>query len=82
MEKLANKLALSNEDEESYIIEEMDTTSMVIIDDKGKSPMEITKGSVVDKKAKNPRLVKETFLQVVEYPTPNMIVDEGNIVDT
>ena len=42
MEKLANKLALSSEDEESDSVEEMDTTAMVITDDKGKRPMEIT----------------------------------------
>ena len=82
MEKLENKLTLSSEDEESDNIEEMDTTAMVITDDKGKRPMEILESSHVDKKAKKPRLIKDAFLQVVKYPTPNMTVDEGNIVDT
>ena len=81
MEKMANKLTLSSEDEESNDVEEMDTTAMFTIDDKGKRPMKITESNVVDKKDKNPRLVKEPFLQVVEYPTPNMIVDEGKTVD-
>jgi hypothetical protein len=82
MEKVANKLALSSEDEESDDVEEMDTTSMITVDDKGKRPMEITESNVVDKKAKKTRLVKEPFLQVVEYPTPNMTVDEGKTIDT
>lgn len=54
---------------------------MVIIDAKGKIPMDIIKSSVVDKKDKRPKLVKEHFLQVLQYPTTNMIVDEGKLVD-
>ena len=42
MEKMANKLTLSSEDEELVGVEEMDTTAMVITYDKGKRPMEIT----------------------------------------
>lgn len=79
---MANKLTFSSEDEESDGVEEMDTTAIVTIYDKGKRPMEMTKSSVVDKKAKNPRLVKEPFLQVVEYPTPILTVDEGKTIDT
>ena len=44
--------------------------------------MEVIGSSISDRKAKKPRLVKEPFLQVVEYPTPNMTVDEGKPVDT
>ena len=55
---------------------------MSIVDDKGKRPMEIIEGNASDRKAKKPKLVKDPFLQVVEYPTPNMIVNEGKIVDT
>lgn len=75
-------LHLSSEDKGSNDVEEMDTTAMVTIDDKGKRQMKITKSNVVDKKSKKPRLVKEPFLYVMEYTTPNMIVDEGKIVDT
>ena len=82
MEQMANKLTLSSEEEISNDNEEMDTTAMIIVDDKGKSPMEIIESSASDRKDKKPKLVKEPFLQVVEYPTPNMIVDEGKTTDT
>ena len=42
MEQMANKLTLSSEEEESDGIEEMNTTAMIIVDDKRKRPMEIT----------------------------------------
>ena len=60
----------------------MDTIAMITIDDKGNRTMEMIESNASDRKAKNPKLVKETFLQVVEYPTPNMTVDEGKTIDT
>lgn len=55
---------------------------MIAVDDRGKRPVgkEIIESNASDRKAKNPKLVKDPFLKVVEYPTPNMIVAKGKTV--
>ena len=57
---------------------------VIAVDDRRKRPMgqEIIESIASDRKAKNPKLVKDPFLKVVEYPTPNMIVAKGKIVYT
>jgi hypothetical protein len=57
---------------------------VIAVDDRGKRPIgqNIIESIASDRKAKNPKLVKETFLQVVEYRTPNMIVAKGKTIDT
>jgi len=62
IKQMANKFTLSSEEEESDDIEEMYTTAMIIVDDKGKRPMEIIESSASDRKDKKPKLVKEPFL--------------------
>ena len=82
MEQRANKLVLSGEEERSDEIEDMDNIALTIVDPKGKRPMGQQIIGASDRKAKRPKLVKDPFLQIVEYPTPTMELAKGKIVDT
>ena len=57
---------------------------VIAVDDRGKRPTgkEIIESNASDRKAKNPKLVKDPFLKVVEYPTPNIIVAKGKTIYT
>ena len=82
MEKMANKLVLVGEKERSNEVEDMENTSLTIVDPKGKITMGKHIVGASDKKVKRPKLVKDPFLQIVEFPTPIVELSKGKIVDT
>ena len=84
MEKLANKFTFSDEEEHSDEVEVIESTTLTKVEEKGKIPLEhdFAQGSTERKEAKNPKLAKEPILQIVEHPTPNIMVVKGKLVNT
>ena len=84
MVQMANKLTLPSNQERQNEMMNLVTTSTVQTDAKGKrkvgqDPM-IT--STTSPSAKNLKLFKDPFLEIVDYPTPTMETTRGEQVDT
>ena len=79
MEKLANKLTFSSEGEELDDVEELKSTTLTKVEEKGKIPLEqdIAQGSIEKKNAKKPKLAKESILHIVQHPTSKITVAKG-----
>ena len=79
---MANKLILDSEEERSHEIEDMNNTALTLVDPKVKIPIGNQIVGASDREDKWPKLVKDPCLQIVQYPTPTMVLAKGNIVDT
>ena len=81
---MANKLTFLSNQETLIEPKNMDITPIVLIDKKGnrKIGQEILTISTVSPSSKKPKIVKDPFLQVVEYPTPTMELTKGKEIYT
>ena len=81
---MANKLTFLTNEEKLNEPQSMDITLLVLADDKGKRKVgqEIGLVSTSNPTTKKLKIVKDPFLQVVEYPTPTMELEEGKEIDT
>ena len=84
MEQMTNKLTRPSDQDRQNEMMNLATTSTIQIDSKGKrkvghDPMITSTTSPSSKKLK---LFKDPFLQIVDYPTPNMEIARGEEVDT
>ena len=81
---MANKLTLPSDQERQNELMNLVTTPSVPNDAKGKRKIGqdvVITGTTIPS-AKKPNLLKDVFLQVVEYPTPTMETTRGEEVDT
>ena len=81
---MANKLTFLTDEEKLDEPRNMDMTALVMADDKGKRKIgqENEAISTSNPTAKKLKIVKDPFIQVVEYPTPTMELPKGNEIDT
>ena len=79
MELMENKLTLPSDQEKQSELMNLVITPSVPIVAKGKRKIgqEALTTSTTSPSTKKPKIVKDSFLQVVEYPTPTMELKKG-----
>ena len=84
MEKIDNMLTLPSDQERKNEFLHLVATPPIPIDAKGnrKIGQDVVMTSTTSSSFKKPKLFKDAFLQVVEYPTPTMESTKGEEVDT
>ena len=84
LELMANKLTFLYDQEKLNEPKNMDITPLVLADDKGKRKIgqQILTINTSIPTSKKPKIVKDPFLQVVEYPTPTMELAKGKEIGT
>ena len=85
MSKLANKITFSDEGESNTKdIEIIESLALVIVQEKGKRPLEQEEilPTIEKMKIKKLKLSKEPALQVLEHPSPNIMIIKGEMTTT
>ena len=84
MEKMANMLILPSDQERKNQVLNLVTTPSIPTDAKGKRKIgqDVAMTGTTNSSVKKPKLFKDAFLQVVDYPTPTMESTKGKEVDT